>query len=73
MVQSISYVDHLNLHSTLQTCLPLKYMYSQTLLLRTWDQKKCPYYSVLIKRVNFKENVWRRGTKKTVCNNKCPY
>ena len=59
MLHSISYVDHLNLHSTLQTWLPLKY--SQTLLLRTWDQKKCPYYSVLIERVNFKENVEQRG------------
>ena len=48
--------------------------YSQTLLLRTplGPEKVFVLQSVLIKWVNFKENVWS-GTKKTVRNNECPY
>ena len=72
MVQSLTYVDHLNLQSALQSWLPLKY--SQTPLLRTplGPEKVSIIQSVLIKRVDFKENVWSR-IKKTVRNNECPY
>ena len=46
---------------------------SQTPLLRTplGPEKVSVLQSVLNKRVNFKENVWR-GTKKTVLDNKSP-
>ena len=49
-------------------------VYSQTPLLRTslGLEKVSVLQSVLIKRVNFKENVWN-GTKKTVYSNDCPY
>ena len=48
--------------------------YSQTPSLRNalGPEKLSLLQSVLIKRVNFKENVWS-GTKKTVRNNECPY
>ena len=48
--------------------------YSQTPLLRTplRLERVSVLQSVLIKRVNFKENVWSGTKTKTVRNNECP-